>query len=1541
MRLRTRLADLTPDAMDRVFPLSAMRRGGQGERLPSRLRIFPRVLRAEKLGVMAALTAILVVALALRFYGLDWDRGYGYTPHPDERAILMKVAELSPPGLGQLGTLFIADESTWNPRWFPYGSFPLYLLKGVQLLSSALLGIELNDLRVAGRTISALADVGTVAAVYLLGSRMYGRREGLLASALVALAVIHIQLSHFYAVDTLLGLWTVVALYFMYRVAREGRLRDSLLAGVFVGLGVATKVSQAPIYLALVMAHLLFVLSPVLGPGNQGEVGARFRSAVKGLASGIAASILVLVVVQPYAFLDWSRFLGDVVEQSEMVRRIRDYPYTRQYIDTTPYWYQVRQLSTWGLGWPLGALAWGGLLYVSLRGMRLGTALIYLGLGWALPMAVVLASTSFLAIVLASGIVFVALLGSLPFRSPDSRFDVLLLSWVAPYFLITGAFQVKFLRYLLPITPVLLLLGSRTMVAFWDAARTRRPALRPWLAVGLVAVLGSAAAYAVSYMAVYSQPHTAVRTAQWINEQAPRGAVILKEHWEEGLPGLEQYVVRDLPLYDPDGPEKVQRLSESLSEADYVLFFSNRLYGTIPRLPERYPFTTGYYRLLFSGGVGYELVNVEAAYPRLAGVSLVDDTFGRPGIPRPEAMRSQGSPGQELRLGFADESFSVYDHPLGLVFQNVGRWDAKTIQQTIEGAVPDGAPATIGAPVYTPKDAEVQRRGGTWTDIVRAGSWANRFPIAAWLLFVELVALLALPVTFVLFRPLPDRGYLFSKALGLLVVALAVWLLASLHWVAFSRESIWSGLALLTAMSTVVLARHRGELVGFVRRRWRVIVGGEAVFLAAFSLFVLVRMANPDLWHPFLGGEKPMEMAYLTAVLKSSFMPPYDPWFSGGYLNYYYWGYQVVATVIKATGIEPVVAFNLAVALFFALTVAGAYSIVYNLAEGTRRVVAPDGLGRARWSPALAGLGGGFFVAVLGNLDGAIQVGQGVWRAGILRQPFGEFDFWRSSRMMPPDPPGHEITEFPFFTFLFGDLHAHMMAIPYALLALGLALSVVLAAKGAGKAGSGWSLGDVVRVAVLGIVVGALRLINTWDYPTYMLVAVAAVFLAAYFRHGGLGLMVMVETAAKSALVFAVGFVVFLPYHLAYQAPYDGLSSVLKATSNQTVLWQFLAIHGLFVFIVGSFFVAESRPWLRAWWRVVRVRATAMPGLGGSIPTKGTSRLRVAGLAVAALVAGYIASVAISGWLGSSVPFLVVMAALVLVIGLGYVRSSRGDAHYLSFVAAIVVVALALAIGLDVFAVDGDRMNSVFKFYLQIWVMLALASAYLLWRMVLLRGAVLRSPTWGARLWLGTLVVLVVSAAVYPLLGTQDRLRVRFNDRALPMTLDGTAYIQGTLYQDRNGQIDLAADYEGIRWLRDQVEGSPVVLEASMPAKYHYRAWNGRVSVYTGLPGVVGWQVHQEQQRRGYAPEVVRRILDIDRIYSTTDSSEAVELMRKYGVEYVYLGQVERLYYPADGLRKFEGEMEDHLDAVYRSDKVNIYRVRGRGGPDAARARPR
>ena len=487
--------------------------------LASKLNPLGSDRRFDRLDLVA-LAAVLIVAAALRLYGVDWDRGYCYTPHPDERAILSHVAELSLPSVMDLPRLLDADESPWNPRWFPYGSFPLYLLSMAASAYESVPGLPLyspcgdqHDLRALGRVISALADVGTVAVVYLLARRMYGRREAVLASLLVALAVIHIQLSHFFAVDTIATFLAVLAVYFMLRVGSDGRIRDSILAGVFVGLGLATKVSLLPIFLALATAHGVYVLGALRSGRGRAPVEDAVRSAIAGLAAASAASLAVLFVAQPYMFLDWAQFSESVTEQSEMVRRIRDYPYTRQYVDTIPYWYHFRQLSTWGLGWPLGLLALAGLAYAALRGVRLRMGAAYLLAGVAVPAAVLMLSNGLPAIVLATAVGSAALLATLAFRAHSSWPAVIVLAWVVPYLLITGAFDVKFLRYLLPITPFLVLFGSRMLIAGWDRlgkGRGARPARIAVAAAAAVVVAGTAF-YAFAYTAVYRDEHPGVR----------------------------------------------------------------------------------------------------------------------------------------------------------------------------------------------------------------------------------------------------------------------------------------------------------------------------------------------------------------------------------------------------------------------------------------------------------------------------------------------------------------------------------------------------------------------------------------------------------------------------------------------------------------------------------------------------------------------------------------------------------------------------------------------------------------------------------------------------------------------------------------------------------------------------------------------------------------------------------------------------------------------------------------------------------------------
>ena len=634
-----------------------------------------------------------------------------------------------------------------------------------------------------------------------------------------------------------------------------------------------------------------------------------------------------------------------------------------------------------------------------------------------------------------------------------------------------------------------------------------------------------------------------------------------------------------------------------------------------------------------------------------------------------------------------------------LIFRNTGRLDAAEILRRIEEETqtPSGtSPSSRGEPelglVYSPEDAAIQQSGGTWTDIIHPASWTNRLPVLAWLAALQLIALVTLPLTFVVFRPLSDRGYLLGKTLGILLIGLIVWLLASLQWMAFSRASIAFAIALMAAVSLSILAFRWHEIWDFIKRRWSALLIAELIFIVAFLAFALVRMANPDLWHPYRGGEKPMDFAYLNAALRSTIMPPYDPWFGGGYLNYYYWGQFLTAMLIKATAIVPTTAFNLAVPTFFALTASGVYGIVYNLVRSAGRNLDKSmGILSAtpRWSPILMGLVGVAFVTVLGNLDGALQVIGGA-RQVLAGQPFGEFDFWRSSRMMPPDPPGHEITEFPFFTFLFADLHAHLMVIPFTVLAIGLALAVVFAAvqgsskkrtpSSSSRALSIPSVDVILRLAILGIAVGSLAALNTWDVPMYLLVGAASILFAEFLAHGGFGLMVFVRAGAKAAFMAVVGVAAFLPYHLAGETFYSGIES----TTNTTTLLQFLAISGLFAFIIGTFAVDELANGARRQFAALRRRFgslyAALDGNDGGDGEPVSIGWLIA-LIAGALLLGFALTAAFTGVAGSAVPFVAALAAMLAVVGIAMLIHDRPDAAPLGFALTLALIALLLVIG--------------------------------------------------------------------------------------------------------------------------------------------------------------------------------------------------------------------------------------------------------------------
>ena len=1517
------------------------------------------------------LLGILGFALALRLYGINWDSGYGF--HPDERSFYLRadcmydVLSQGPgfreclrdypqmqPGWPSLSVFLDPERSPLNPHWFPLGSILIYVLVLFRSAIELFGDIAALDMRFVGRPLSALADMGTVFMVYVLGRRMFGQRVGLLGAALTALAVIHIQHSHFYRPETFSNLALLAAFWAMLRVVELRRWRDSIILGLMVGLAMAPKVSALPLVLPLALTYAYWIWDSAGGRNSGAWRGTLLRASAHA-GAGIVVALIVFVIATPYALLDYTAFVDDLVAQAEMARTAGHWPFTTQYIDTPAFLYQMRQTAVWGLGIPLGIVAWA-----------------------SLPLSVWLA-----------------------YRHPATRrWDLLLLVWVVPFFLFLESFEVKFLRYVFPLMPFMVLMGARVLFWLFDSSKAMslaqatspsggrngegaaeapvsesdekppNPVARTWiyphlpaLAVGLmVVVIVTTAGYALAHDRIYSRPHTAVAASQWLRDTVPPGtSIVMDNHWDEFVPGLYRYDVWQFPVYESDTLEKMSVLAGRLAQSEYLVFYSNRTYGSVARLPDRFPFSSNYYRRLFAGDLGYRLDRSFTSYPGLLGVTLKDNPYGRAGVQEPQAIVPPRESALALELGYADENVIGYDHPKALVFRNVTHLSEADLNFLLVG-YQDGRPPTpeVGL-LLSDEQKAAQRSGGTWSDVFDRKSWTNRFPVLAWLLAIELIYVLSLPLGLYIFRPLPDRGIVLARILGLLAVGYATWLLVSLGWLDFSRNAIFVGLLIVASLSGVALLLRWQEMREFLARRWRLLLLGEGLFLAAFLIFVAIRAANPDLWHPYRGGEKPMELAYLIAVARSTALPPYDPWFAGGYLNYYYWGYFLLALPIKVARMLPAIAFNLAVPLFFALTFTGAYSLVYNLAEGVRRSAKslrpradaddsqagkPDGDVDSTDSPAAripkrfgasvgpflrggvaAGLVAGLFVSVIGNLDGMVQLGQGIWQRFMgVDRVFPSFDFWRSSRMIPPlenfdpspvafwvpeklpDAPdiSWHITEFPFFTFLFADLHAHMMVIPFTLLLVALGLSLLV---GLSRGGRIWL---AVTAATLGLSLGALWVVNSWDYPSYLVLVLALLAVAAYLGRGSwqarLGTF-----AVLSGGVVVLSLLAFLPFHQAYETFDTGLA----ASKWRTPVERYLGIHGLFLFAAGTFLVRCL--WSPAMRSIANLRAL-LDNRDGK-PVAGSRPL----LAAAVVAGGTVAAVylLVAGYLTAAM--LTALLTLTVLALSRTVASAKDEPGKKFAVLPLLLLghALLISIGVDLVRLNGDigRMNTLFKYYLEVWALLGLAAAYMLWKLG--SQTSLKWP-WGWRkgLWLAVLAALLFSSLVYPVMGTRARVADRFHDTH--PYLDGSAYMAQAVHWEKDQPLELRWDLEAMEWLQDIVAGSPVVLEAHGP---QYR-WNARIASYTGLPTVLGWPWHQVQQRTDYDYEVRQRARDVGEIYSATRVARAEELLREYEVEYIVVGELERVYYPASGLKKFDNMAEaGSLDLVYQNPGVKLYRV--------------
>ncbi|HEY9246434.1 MAG TPA: DUF2298 domain-containing protein, partial [Candidatus Methanoperedens sp.] len=590
------------------------------------------------------------------------------------------------------------------------------------------------------------------------------------------------------------------------------------------------------------------------------------------------------------------------------------------------------------------------------------------------------------------------------------------------------------------------------------------------------------------------------------------------------------------------------------------------------------------------------------------------------------------------------------------------------------------------------------------------------------------------------------------------------------------------------------------------------------------------------------GGEKVNDFMHLNEILRSGSFPPYDAWLAGFRVNmYYYFGTYVIATLAELTGTPGSIAYNIGMSLIPALAANAAFGIGYNLTNDRK-----------------TGIFSMFMIIFAGNLYPAAIVAAHV--LGMTSTPWGNvpdiIDFWNATRVIP-----YTINEFPYFSFIFGDLHAHVIAIPFVLLAVTLILGSYFSKNISGTA-----------AVFLALCIGTLFAFNSWDYFTY-----AALFVLVLMARSALNSRSLSSRSEKffgllrsfglGLSILILGSIMILVFIIDFKsAGIQGIKPVLE----RTALINFLVVYDLFLFLIFSFLLINLPKLRYKKWILV-----LLLGIG------------------------------IDMYFSPNFQTLSVFMPLALLSGINIYSFYKNNDTGRLFTSVLIVIGLGILVFCELFYFDDllggpwERMNTVFKYYIQVWILWGIASAYAFYD-------IYKKKYRMKNIILMMLLFLVLLNSIYIFTGTYAKTD-RFSHGP---GLDGMAYMKKT-----NG-----GNYDAIYWINKNLNRTQVILEA--PGESYKDT--SLLSAFTGNPTVIGWVGHEIMWRNDWK-EISQRIADVDIIYNTTDQSEAALLLKKYNVSYVSVGDVELKKYKAEGFNKFKDT--SYFEPVYRG-ALELYRVK-------------
>lgn len=721
------------------------------------------------------------------------------------------------------------------------------------------------------------------------------------------------------------------------------------------------------------------------------------------------------------------------------------------------------------------------------------------------------------------------------------------------------------------------------------------------------------------------------------------------------------------------------------------------------------------------------------------------------------------------------------------------------------------------------------------------------FLLLQWWGLFFILGLLFFPFTGAVLSTFPDKGYAFAKIIGLVIVSYCLLIFGILHILPFTRTSV---IAVTFFLGIIFFISGRPQKI--FSTHWKFIIISEIIFLSTLFFWAYIRIHQPDIY----GLEKYMDFGFVNSILKSTYFPPKDMWFSPYSINYYYFGHFMTAVLTKLSNISSAVTYNLMLASLFAFTFTLSYSLIFAITSFLYGELGKNSQDmRIKIFTFLTSLG----TAALVSLGGNLHVLYSFFSPYKNENPVPLFQLPLALQTVPnaywyPNATRfifNTIHEFPIYSFVVSDLHGHVLDIPIVLTIIALLLQMFLLKQI-----------KIASLILISFFLSTAYMTNAWDGAIYVLLTffiICSIQMTSVVLNKKKHALSQISSLLSSSFLLNItyytmlvvtGFFLFaLPFSLYFKtgALVKGIG-VLCAPNfliklqhigpllfeadhcQKSPIWQLFILYGFFYFFVFSFIVF-----------LVRMK-------------------KILHIDIFIMI-------------------LITLSSFLILIPEFLYMKDIYPAHY--------------------------RANTMFKLTYEAFIMLSLASGYIIVRIVS-AFSVCKTIQERILFLLFSLITGILVSLVF--IYASFAITSYYNNLLNPKSLDGTTYLQN-IHPD---------DYHAIQWINSSIQGQPIIVEAQGDSYTDY----ARISSNTGLPTILGWTVHEWLWRGSYdipAP----RISEIQTIYETKDPKQAKKILDKYTVSYIYVGDLERQKY----LKLSEETIRKLGKKVYSRGKTAIYKV--------------